>query len=101
ALVAWLTGPTEKESVRFELLLKMYFSNLVDAKVIQRQVNDFLIAHEQQLSMLNEFQKELSGIANEHSNHLDILRIIDFGQKVYTAYIDWCRETINYLENRR
>lgn len=100
ALVAWLTGPTEKESVRFELLLKMYFSNMVDAKVMQRQVFDFLTAHEQQLAVLNMVQTELQVIAEEHSNHQDILRIIDFGQKVYTAYIEWCRETIKYLEKR-
>jgi Predicted transcriptional regulators len=99
-LISWLMGPTEKETVRFELLLKMYFSSLVDAKVIQRQIGDFLVAHEQQLSMLNMAQKELQGIADEHANHQDILRIIDFGQKVYTAYIEWCRETIAYLEKR-
>lgn len=100
-LVSWLMGPTEKETVRFELLLKMYFSNLVDAGVMHRQVNEFLIAHEQQLALLNMAEQELLDIQDAHQNHQDILRIIDFGQKVYAAYIEWCRETIEYLEKRK
>ncbi len=100
-LVAWLAGPTEKETVRFELLLKMYFSNLVDAKVMQRQVAEFMAAHEQQLAMLELAQKELLGIPDPHENHGDILRIIDFGQRVYAAYIAWCGETLEYLKKRK
>lgn len=49
---------------------------------------------------MDMFQKELSSIKDLHSNHGDILRVIDFGQKVYKAYIDWCEETTIYFESR-
>ncbi len=98
-LVEWLREPAEKESVRFELLLKMYFSNLVDAGIIKTQVKDFMENHVKQLKILDLFQKELESIPDD-GNHRDILRIIDFGQRVYKAYIEWCGETIDYLERR-
>ena len=50
--------------------------------------------------MLNMFQAELTKIENLHSNHSDVLRVIDCGQKVNKAYIDWCEETIAYLERK-
>lgn len=99
ALAEWLQTPAEKETVRFELLLKMYFSGEVSAAVIKNHVQAFMDAHQKQLAMLNMFQKELSVIADE-DNHQDVLRVIDFGQKVYRAYIDWCEETIIYLKGR-
>lgn len=99
-LKGWLSAPTEKETVRFELLLKMYFSRLTDAGTMKRHVEEFMSAHQQQLAVLNQFQKELEALGDDHYNHRDILRIIDFGRRVYTAYLEWCKETIEYLERR-
>jgi len=100
ALNIWLSEPVEKESVRFEILLKMYFSNGIDSEIITNHISEFLLSHQKQLQVLNMFQKQLLSIENLHSNHGDILRVIDFGQKVYTAYIAWCEETKIYLESR-
>ena len=100
ALEIWLSEPVEKESVRFEILLKMYFSNGINSEIMKKHITDFSISHQKQLQILNMFQKELSSIKDLHSNHGDILRVIDFGQKVYKAYIDWCEETTIYLESR-
>lgn len=99
ALVEWLESPTEKETVRFELLLKMYFLGENSADVMKKHVVGFMDSHKNQLAMLDMFEKELRPIANI-DNHEDVLRVIDFGQKVYRAYIEWCEETIHYLERR-
>jgi PadR family transcriptional regulator AphA len=61
---------------------------------------EFSINHQKQLEILCMFEKELLSIKDIHSNHGDVLRVIDFGQKVYKAYIDWCNETIIYIESR-
>ncbi len=58
-------------------------------------------SHRQQLHVLGLFQHELEGIADEDENHRDILRVIDFGQKVNRAYLDWCRETTAYFEQKQ
>lgn len=100
ALRLWLSEPTEKENVRLEILLKMYFSNNVEPKIIKKQIEEFYLSHKNQLLIMNMFQVQLSKIEGLHSNHSDILRVIDCGQKVNKAYIDWCEETIAYLERK-
>jgi len=97
-LRSWLEKPNEKESVRFEILLKVYFSKNTTVDVIKNHIETFMNTHEKQLEILNGFQKELSSVRDLHDNHNDILRVIDCGQKVYTAYIKWCQETMIYLK---
>ena len=99
-LKAWLSEPVEKESIRFEILLKMYFSSLIDENIMLEHIQTFQENHAQQLMILNMFEKELQAI-KDIDNHGDILRVIDFGQKVFTAYDDWCEETKHYLETRK
>lgn len=100
ALKEWLRAPVEKESVRLEILLKMYFSRLAPPDVMLEHLAKFQEAHARDLGVLNAFEKELKGILEQDANHADILRVIDFGQRVNTAYLDWCRETMAFLESR-
>ncbi|HBP62938.1 MAG TPA: hypothetical protein DD730_01400, partial [Desulfosporosinus sp.] len=100
ALEIWLSEPVETESVRLEILLKMYFSNGIKPEIMKKHITEFSISHQKQLDMLNMFQQQLLSVEDLHSNHGDILSVIDFGQKVYKAYIDWCEETTIYLESR-
>jgi len=67
---------------------------------MKKHITEFSISHQKQLDMLNMFQQQLLSVEDLHSNHGDILSVIDFGQKVYKAYIDWCEETTIYLESR-
>ena len=100
SLKKWLAEPTEKESVRLELLLKLYFSKHIDSEIMMRHLAEFREEHEQGLAMLNLFEQELTPI-RAYDNHEDILRVISFGQKTYRAYLEWCDETTNYLESRK
>lgn len=100
ALETWLSEPVEKESVRLEILLKMYFSQGMKPEIMKQHIAEFSTSHQKQLDILNMFQQQLSNIEQVHSNHGDILRVLDFGKKVYKAYIDWCEETTIYLESR-
>lgn len=101
ALQKWLGQPVEKESVRLEILLKMYFSHLVDAEVMIGHLVKFSEVHEHDLFILNQFEKELKSIPEQHPDHATVLRVIDFGQKVNAAYLDWSRETMTFLEGRK
>lgn len=100
ALRQWLRQPVEKETVRLEILLKMYFSNLTEPEVMVAHIKMFQASHEKDLMILNMFQTELESIADVDPNHPHVLRVIDFGQKVNQAYVDWSRETILFLESR-
>jgi PadR family transcriptional regulator AphA len=99
-LTAWLKEPVEKESVRFELLLKMYFSNQIGSDIMANHIKEFEEYHKKQLDMLEMFNKELSVIEDPNVNHKDILQVIGFGQKVYKAYVQWSEEAIEYLKGR-
>ena len=101
ALVAWLGQPVEKESLRLEILLKTYFSNYAAPDVMLTHLVSFEESHTQQLQILGMFQQELERIPDEDENHREVLRVIDFGQKVNTAYLDWCRETRDYFEQKQ
>jgi hypothetical protein len=78
----------------------MYFSHLVGVEVMLSHILRFKEAHERDLHMLDLFDKELTAIEEEDPAHPTILRVIDFGKKANMAYLDWCRETINFLERR-
>ena len=101
ALIAWLSQPVEKESLRLEILLKTYFSNYAAPGVMLNHLAAFEQSHAQQLQILGLFQKELERIPDEDENHREVLRVIDFGQKVNRAYLDWCRETREYFEQKQ
>lgn len=100
ALKEWLAAPVEKETFRIELLLKMYFSGQTGTDVIKGHIQAYKETQLKQLTMLNGFEKELNSIADEHDNHRDVLRVVAFGQKAYNAYIEWCDETLEYLEGK-
>lgn len=101
ALVNWLAQPVEKESLRLEILLKTYFSNYAAPEAMLAHLRAFEENHARQLHILGLFQAELEGIADEDENHREILRVIDFGQKANRAYLDWCRETQAYFEQKQ
>lgn len=101
ALVDWLAQPVEKESLRLEILLKTYFSGYAAPEAMLTHLAAFEESHARQLHILGLFQEELLRIPDEDENHGDILRVIDFGQKVNRAYLDWCRETREYFEKKQ
>lgn len=97
----WLSLPVEEESVRYEILLKLYFLKDMDVEVMKGHVEEFRKRYLKQSFLLKMISSELGGIVDEAENHGDILRVVDFGQKVYQAYLDWCDETMTYLEKRK
>ena len=100
-LLEWLDLPVEKDSVRIELLLKMYFSSLGDKKTIAKHIETYKKTYTEKLMVMDAFTGELEAIRDLHENHGDILRVIDFGRKTYQAYIDWCSETLDYLKGNK
>ena len=97
----WLRKPVEKESVRLEILLKLYFSHLTDSGVMLNHILKFQEAHERDIRTLEEFDEELAAIEYADAAHPGIRRVIDFGLKANRAYLDWCGETIKFLESRK
>ncbi len=96
----WLKKPVETEINRYEILLKTYFGNLSDRAILIRHIREFQSRHKQDLTMLNLFNEEISGIPDRDGNHDYVLLTIRFGQKVYEAYLDWCELALSYLKKK-
>ncbi|GKX65689.1 PadR family transcriptional regulator [Inconstantimicrobium mannanitabidum] len=100
-LKQWLEEPVEKEVVRYEILLKMYFSNEIAPEVMLGHIKEFQLAHQQQMKLFEKYQDQLEKYKDVHENHEDILMVLSFGQKVWKAYDDWCEEVSAILEKKR
>ncbi len=100
-LKQWLEEPVEKEVVRYEILLKMYFSNITSSEIMLGHIKEFQASHKQQQKLFEKFQCQLEKDKDVHENHEDILMVLSFGQKVWRAYDDWCEEVSSILKKRK
>jgi DNA-binding PadR family transcriptional regulator len=100
-LKQWLAEPVEKEIVRYEILLKMYFSNNISPEIMLGHIKEFQSLHRQQQRIFEKCQEQLEEYKDVHENHEDILMVLSFGQKVWEAYDNWCEEVSLVLEKRK
>ena len=98
ALREWLKAPVERETLRLEILLKLYFAHLSSSDALINQLQTFEQTHEKDLKTLRMYESELKPIIDNHPNHFHVLRVIDFGIKVNEAYLNWCSETLELLK---
>ena len=100
ALRSWLSEPVEKEGIRLELLLKLYFSREAPPETMQAHLHAFVQSHRAQLLLLDRFHEELTRIPDPDGNHGDILQVIEFGRMSNTAYLAWAEQAMAYLSQR-
>lgn len=100
-LKKWLVAPVDKEVIRYELLLKLYFSNLAPTENIIDHIREFQINHRKQQHIFEFFQNNLEEHFEEDDNHAEVLMVLRFGQKVWQAYDEWCEEVIGLLQKRK
>lgn len=99
-LQEWLVEPVQTESLRLEILIKLYFSDNMDPLQMLEHIALFEQSHRRDLMILNAFEKELTSKLHDDVNHPTVLRVIDFGQKVNQAYIAWSEETKHFLKEK-
>lgn len=98
ALKQWLLLVPESEARRYEILLKLYFGNLIPIEHLVQHISAFRLDHQKELQLLKQAESELQGILHEHENHIYILMAVLLGLKVNTAYVDWADEVTEMLE---
>jgi len=100
-LQRWLRQPVVRETVRLEILLKMYFSHLVDANAMISHLREFQKKHEKELQVMILVENELKTILDKDLNHAYILQVVSLGKNINKAYTDWSRDTIQFLKGQR
>ena len=97
-LKSWLLKPAEKDELRYETLLKLFFADGVDVKTTIKHIENFELKISSWLSFLKTAVKNLESLDDGNRTHLYYLLTAKFGARVYETYLDWCEETKNILK---
>jgi len=97
-LRAWIRVPVEKDELRYETLLKLFFGNEGGALTAISHIETFRKKIEQELPYLLKAEENLRGNVAADDTHKYYLLTVEFGIKTYRAYLEWCKEAKTKLE---
>lgn len=100
-LYDWLSVSGEKEYVRYEILLKLFFGAGVCAEENIKRIEAFQKRQEMNLNLIRQFRGELENIQHESDDHLYFLLTVLFGEEIYCAYLNWSQKALALLEDRK
>ena len=93
----WMKSENEKDTIRSEFLLKMYFSTDQDALEMKDHLTEFKAQAEQKIMLFRMFQQELTKDIDMHQNHKQILKVLDLGLRQAMLYSEWSGEQLDEL----
>ncbi len=96
-LKKWLTLPIEKDELRYETLLKLFFGNEQGEEQAIFHLDAFEQKIQKELPNLLSAKKILSKNLNDDSTHKYYLLTVEFGIKTYRTYLEWCEEAKKIL----
>lgn len=94
ALKKWMEAENEKDTARSEFLLKMYLATDNNKDEMKRHLIEFQQQAQQKVMLFTMFQQELMKLAEEHSNHKQLLKVLDLGLRQAKLYVDWSKEML-------
>lgn len=100
-LKKWMEEENDKDTVRSELLLKMYLSTPGNVEEMRRHITKFKEQSEQKLELFNLFESELKQIVEVHNNHRQILHVLNLGIRQAKLYINWSKEILRDMETEK
>ena len=98
-LARWLREPREREHLRFEAMLKLFFGGALEAEENVRRVERFGERHWGELEEILQFKRNLEG-APDGADHLYYYLTVLFGEKIHRACLEWAREARGLIEAR-
>ena len=91
-LTHWLGQPAEKEYVKYEILLKLFFGSLLPVEENLGVIENFKKRTLPRVETMQQYLDSLKPVLSEKSDHYyDYLTVL-FGRYVYQAYLDWAEE---------
>lgn len=97
-LKKWLSLPIEKDELRYETLLKLFFGNERGEEQAIAHIEAFEKKIESDLPYLLQAEETLNKYLHADSAHKYYLLTVEFGIKTYQTYLEWCREAKKLLE---
>lgn len=96
-LKEWLKLPAEKDELRYETLLKLFFGSGQGAPQAISHIEAFREKIEKELPYLLDAEKALQDGVDEDPAHKYYLLTVEFGIKTYRAYLEWCEDAKRLL----
>ncbi len=97
----WLRLPAEKDELRYETLLKLFFGNEAGALQAISHIDAFEEKIEKELQHLTDAADVLRKNVSSDDTHKYYLLTVEFGIKTYSAYLEWCKEAKTMLKKDR
>jgi DNA-binding PadR family transcriptional regulator len=95
----WLKQPIEEENHRYEILLKLYFGNLIPNEYNIEHIQQMRKQYQENIDLFTDFERQLRKVLHLSENHIYILMTILFGIRINEAQIRWCDEVMNILKS--
>lgn len=96
-LKKWLSLPIEKDELRYETLLKLFFGNESGEKQALIHIEAFEKKIEEELPYLFHARTILTQSLHEDAAHKYYLLTVEFGIKTYQTYLEWCKQARKLL----
>lgn len=97
-LTGWLSNPAGKEYVKYEILLKICFGNLLPFDENIKKISEFQDKSKKNLEMMNMFKENLDKVMEEDEAHHYYYLTVLFGLHTYKAYVNWADEAMEILK---
>ncbi|HHV11084.1 MAG TPA: PadR family transcriptional regulator [Clostridiales bacterium] len=94
----WMEAENEKDTIRSEFLLKMYFSTQENSEEMKRHLMEFKEQADQKVALFQLFYQELARDIDMHNNHRQILKVLGLGLRQAQLYSDWSEEMLEELK---
>ena len=96
-LKEWLRLPVEKDELRYETLLKLFFGNEEGEFQAISHIEAFQKKIEKELPYLLVSQQTLEKHIDSDRAHKYYLLTVKFGIQTYKVYLEWCKEAKRIL----
>jgi DNA-binding PadR family transcriptional regulator len=93
----WLLLPAEKDEIRYETLLKLFFGGGAEPETAIGHIEAFEKKIKKELPYLISSIDILEKIAGQDTAHAYYLLTARFGLHAFNAYLEWCEEAKKVL----
>ncbi|MDO5558321.1 MAG: PadR family transcriptional regulator [Oscillospiraceae bacterium] len=98
-LTDWLSDPSAKDELRYETLLKLFFSGSLGKEKTAQRIDAFEAKIRAELPFLEMCEANLAK-AGDNPDHVNYLLTVRFGIETYNGYLRWCEGAKKLLEER-
>lgn len=100
-LKAWLSAPADLPSENNEMLLKVFFSRHLNPTLTVTNLENYLGNLEEKRQTYLSIEEMISSCEPNHEDAIYWLFTLDYGKRTVSAAIEWCKDTIKILNEKK